>query len=60
MYYQQVDRSNKGHYIYQSSNDHWIVGHTLGESKGYLIHLKTLGDDPINGWFYNKDDAGNL
>ena len=58
-YYHQLDRGNNGHYIYQSSNDHWMVWHTLGETKGYLMYLKTLGDVSVNGWFYNKDDAGN-
>ena len=63
-YYQQLDWSNKGHFIYKSSQGNWVVCNTPGYeetlTKVYLVHLKSLGAVALNGWFYNEDDAGNF
>ena len=51
-FYRQVDRSNKGWFMYQYSKYGWYIGATLGGDLGALGNLISSDTVPVSGWQY--------
>ena len=51
-YYQQLDKGNNGHYMYQYSKEKWYISDVLGENGGFLMNLISSATVPESGWQY--------
>ena len=51
-YYRQLDRSNKGAYMYQYSKEKWYISDILGKNGGSLQNLTSSDTVPVSGWQY--------